>query len=286
MSRLRAHIERLARAERWTYRAGAESSAEPAAWTAVALVACGDAEAALRPAQWLADLQQSNGSVGINADEDEPRWPTALAMLAWSLVDRAAPSDRFRTHIERAAAWSLAEHGKPAARSPQIGHDTTIVGWSWAADTASWLEPTCCFILGLTAAGFADHPRVNQGRRLVADRLLPEGGANYGNTIVLGQALLPHLAPTGIAMLALAGAHEGDDRVERSLAYLERAVGPTTAPASLSWACIGLSAHRRRPAGADEWIASAFANPAWQPLAAYEQALLLLAANPSLLSPS
>ena len=205
MSRLRAHIERLSSADRWTYRAGVESASEPAAWAAAALVACGEAEAALRPARWLAGLQQSYGSVGISIDEDEPRWPTSLALLAWSMVDRATQADRFRTHIERTIAWSLAEHGKTAPHSPQIGHDTTIVGWSWAADTASWLEPTCCFILGLTAAGYGDHPRVREGRRLVADRLLPDGGANYGNTIVLGQRLLPHLAPTGLAMLALAG---------------------------------------------------------------------------------
>jgi hypothetical protein len=283
MSRLREHIKRLAGAQRWTYRAGIESASEPAAWAAVALIACGEVEAAMRPVQWLAGLQQSDGSVGISADEGEPRWPTALAILAWGVVDRATQANRFRTHIESAVAWSLAEHGKSAPRSPQIGHDTTIVGWSWAADTASWLEPTCCFILGLTAAGHGDHPRVEEGRRLVADRLLPDGGANYGNTIVLGQSLLPHLAPTGLAMLALAGEHEGDGRVARSLDYLEQNIGPTTAPASLSWALIGLTAHGRRPSHADQWIESALANPHWQPLAAYEQSLLLLASNPWIL---
>ncbi len=284
MSIIQRHLETLAAADRWTYRAAAESATEPAAWAAMALAAHGNARAAARPAAWLAELQQRDGSVGVSAAEAEPRWPTSLAMLAWSLVDRAADARRFLTHVGSAAQWSLAEHGKPAPRSPEIGHDTTLVGWPWAADTASWLEPTCYFVLGLTAAGFADHTRVREGRAVVADRLLPDGGANYGNTTVLGQQLLPHIAPTGIALTVLAGAPRTDDRVEKSLAFLEGAIGPDTAPASLSWACIGLAAHNRRPPLADPWIEGALQGDDWQPLAAYEQALLLLAAAPNFLS--
>jgi hypothetical protein len=279
-------LQRLASADRWTYRAGVASAAEPAAWAAIALAGHGEANAAARPADWLASLQQGDGSIGISAAEAEPRWPTSLAMLAWSIVDNAASQQRFQSNIERAATWSLAERGKTTPRSPQIGHDTTIVGWSWAADTACWLEPTCFFVLGLAAAGFSDHPRVQEGLRLIADRLLSDGGANYGNTLVLGQQLLPHMAPSGLALVALAGQSTADVRVTRSLTYLQENIDPATTPASLSWACLGLAAHDRRPLLADDWLAAALENKAWQPLSAYEQSLLLLAAKPTILCPA
>jgi hypothetical protein len=236
----------------------------------------------LAPADWLAHLQQSDGSVGVFAAETEPRWPTGLALLAWRAVDLVHGSQRYSRQVDRAAAWSLADRGKTAPRSPKIGHDTTIVGWSWAADTASWLEPTCFHVLGLTAAGFGDHPRVCEGRRLITDRLLPAGGANYGNTIVLGQQLLAHVAPSGIALTTLGPAAMPDIRIERSLRLLEDAVSPRTTPLSLSWACLGLARHGRLSDHAREWNAGALDDPRWQPLSAYERALLLLAARPSL----
>jgi hypothetical protein len=276
MSTLDQHLERLAAADRWTYRASRESAAEPAAWTAIALAAHGLAEAAMRAAQWLANLQQADGAVGVSAAEAEPRWPTSLAMLAWTAVDRAGDGGRFTRNVQSAARWALNNRGKPAPRSPQIGHDTQLVGWSWAADTHAWLEPSCFFVMGLRAAGFGHHPRVREGVRLIVDRLLPAGGANYGNTIVLGQPLLPHVQPTGVAMLALCGENVHDRRVGTSLDFLERSLRAGTAPASLAFACLGLMARGRRPEESGEWIAAAL-NDAARPLAEYEQALLLLA---------
>jgi hypothetical protein len=37
---------------------------------------------------------------------------------------------------------------------------------------------------------------------------------------------------------------------------------------------------------ADDWLAAALENKAWQPLSAYEQSLLLLAAKPTILCPA
>jgi hypothetical protein len=275
-----AHVDRLAAATHWTYRASEQSSTEPTAWAALALLAHGRMADALRPAKWLASLQQIDGSIGVNEAEADPRWPTSLALWAWSAFDGATGEGAFHKQIEAAVSWSLADRGKSAPRSPQIGHDTELVGWSWAAATHSWLEPTCFFLLGLRAAGFKDHPRVREGVRLIVDRLLPDGGANYGNTIVLGQPLLPHVQPTGVAMLALAGEKLSDARISKSLDYLERSLGREMAPASLSFACLGLAVHGRRIGAAEEWLASALDETKRGPLAVYEQALLLLAATP------
>jgi hypothetical protein len=218
--------------------------------------------------------------VGISDAEDDPRWPTSLALWAWSAMDAAAETRRFQRNIEAAVAWSLADRGKAAPRSPQIGHDTELVGWSWAAATHSWLEPTCFFVLGLRAAGCGEHPRVREGVRLIADRLLPNGGANYGNTIVLGQPLLPHVQPTGLAMLALAGENLPDPRIGKSLDYLQRSVEPHGAPASLSYACLGLAAQGRPISVAGALISQALEETRRGPLAVYEQSLLLLADSP------
>jgi len=49
------------------------------------------------------------------------------------------------------------------------------------------------------------HPRADEAVQLMLDRILPGGGCNYGNTIVLDQLLRPHIQPTGIVLLALAG---------------------------------------------------------------------------------
>src|SRR5439155_12198677 len=65
------------------YRQGGTPAAEPTALAALALIAwerTADADAQLR---WLADAQTADGSLGINAQERSPAWPTPLAVLAW-----------------------------------------------------------------------------------------------------------------------------------------------------------------------------------------------------------
>ncbi|HEX6960296.1 MAG TPA: hypothetical protein VF175_00405 [Lacipirellula sp.] len=282
MAKLSAHVKQLAAADRWTYRASRQSATEPAAWAALALTAHGHVEAALRPARWLADLQQDSGAVGITANDLAPCWPTSLSLWCWAALDRAQGSSEFQQNIRAAAEWSLADRGKSAPQSSHIGHNTELVGWSWAADTHSWLEPTCMFVLGLRAAGHDAHPRVREGVQLIVDRLLPDGGANYGNTIVLGQPLVPHVQPTGLAMLALGGEPSSDSRISRSLDYLRTSIDPELASPSLAFAGLGLAAMGRRNAQSDQIIHDALDAPhAAEPLSTFEQALLLLALAPN-----
>lgn len=277
MHALQPHLDTLADATAWTYGASSRSSSEPAAWTALALAAHGMQDAARRPADWLARLQQSDGSVGESCDQPEPRWATGLAMWAWRAAGDGGGSERYSEQIARAAAWGLSARGKTAPRSAEVGHNTELAGWSWADATHSWLEPTAMFVMGLSAAGYATHDRVLEGVRLIVDRLLPDGGANYGNTIVLGQPLLAHIQPTGLAMMALAGRETSDVRVAKSLDYLARSLGPLTSPASLALGRLGLAAHGRTLNGAEQWIAESLAATDGSRLAVYERALLLLA---------
>jgi hypothetical protein len=275
---LRTAVERLAEGLPAGYVAGGGPASEPTALAGLALLAHGRAEAARRAARWLVDEQSRNGSVGIAPARPTPCWPTALAMMLWCSVDRRIAQDQFRDPLRKAAEWTLADRGKPAPRSAQFGHDSTLVGWSWAPDTHSWLEPTALFVLALKAVGQANHPRAREGVRLLLDRQLPSGGCNYGNTIVLGQELLPHVEPTGVAMLALAGEADADTRIERSLAYLQRELCENTATASLCYGLLGLAAHRRVPPTRDAWLRSAYDRLPKRNPSPFKLALVALAA--------
>jgi hypothetical protein len=172
----------------------------------------------------------------------------------------------------------LAARGETSARSPLIGHDTTLAGWPWVVGTHSWLEPTAYAVLALKAAGHKKHPRTREAVQMLVDRLLPSGGCNYGNTIVMGQELLPHVQPTGLVLLALAEETIDDPRIERSLAYLERCIAATSAAASLAFGLIGLEAHGRRPPDAGHWLELASRRVSPLGPRAYTDALAVLAA--------
>jgi hypothetical protein len=133
-------------------------------------------------------------------------------------------------------------------------------------------------VLALKAVGYGSHPRVREAVRLLVDRLLLCGGCNYGNTVVMGQGLRPHLQPTGLAMLSLAGETDADGRIAKSLDYLSRELSPRTTAASLAHGLLGLTAHERSPAGAQAWLEAAYRRTISRNPAHYPLALIALAA--------
>lgn len=257
------------------YLADGPPATEPTAWAAIALATAGRRDAAGRAADWLADQQARDGSLGVTPDAPAPQWPTSLAILAWHHVG----PQRYREPIERAVAWCLRTEGTTSPQHAHIGHDTNLVGWSWAADTHSWLEPTAFAVLALRATGHGAHPRCTEAVRLLQDRLLPGGGCNYGNTLVLGQTLLPHLQPSGVVAWALVGTAASDPRLLLTLDYLEREVARPTGSASLAFALVALAAWGRRPAAADSLIDEALRRSDATG-STYKLALLTLAAQP------
>ncbi len=253
-----AHLREVVAQGNWGYHPTGPQAAEPAAFACLALNAHDFRQEATKLANWLAGLQKATGSVGVTQEQDTPAWPTSLAMLAWQACDDANGNTRFGAVREQALTWALQTYGKAAPQQKHIGHDTTLLGWSWAAATHSWLEPTCMFVLALKAGGQGDHLRTREGVRLVIDRLLESGGCNFGNTRVLGQATLPHVQSTGLAMLAIADEASSDPRVGRSLDYLEHVLTEETATASLCFGLLGLTAHQRRPSNADALLEHAY----------------------------
>jgi hypothetical protein len=258
------------------YYAGQELATEPTALNALALLAHDRRQAAFQATDRLADLQNGDGSVGAQPQTASPGWPTSLAVLAW-----LAAADAGRAYggsVTKAIAWILSERGTASPRLPQVGHNTMLAGWSWAHATHSWIEPTALHLVALKAAGYGQHVRVREAVRLLLDRQLPQGGCNYGNTIVMGNTLRPHVQPTGIALLGLLGEEMGRERIEKALRYLEQAVNETTTTMSLCWALLGLAAHGRRPSPADAWLERAFRRTAERDRSPYKYALIALAA--------
>jgi hypothetical protein len=225
-------------------------AAEPTAIAALALAAHGRMDAARKAADALAKLQTASGAVGIRAGEDSPGWPTSLAIVAWT---RFAAD--YRVASDRALTWLLANRGQSIPRSADFGHNSELVGWAYAENTHSWVEPTALAVLALKAAGRANEPATREGVAMLLDRQLPGGGHNYGNTYVLGQLIRPHVQPTGLALLALRGESDASDRLAKSIAWLRRNIGPETTPLSLGWALLGLKAQGVTLPQADEWLA-------------------------------
>jgi len=260
----------------WGYHPRSSPAAEPTAWGALALSAHGRHAAAERACAWLREAQTATGQVGIHQYDPTPGWPTTLAVLAWQLSD-VASSKEYADPLRRAQEWLLSVRGESSARPDYTGHDTTIIGWPWVAGTHSWVEPTALGLLALRACGHSEHSRARDAVRLLQDRLLVTGGCNYGNTIVLGQALLPHVQPTGLALLALADEADPDGRRDAALDYLERTLGVDTTPASLAYGVLGLAAHGRQLTGCEAWLANC-AQRSYRRGASLELALLCLAA--------
>jgi hypothetical protein len=269
-------LDRLAAQIPCGYHPKGPASTEPTSLAALAL------SAANRPAtvaiEWLAALQMADGSVGPTETrfQLETGWPTGWAVLAALAVDRGAGRRVF--DVPRAVNWILRNPGDPTAGIDESLKTSTLVGSPWVTGTYSWVEPTAIHVLALKAAGFASHPRTRHAQNLLVDRLLAKGGCNYGNTIVLGQELRPHVQSTGLAMLALAGQADSDRRIARSLDYLTANLSAETTSASLSYGLMGLAAHDQFPADAGTWLQAAYRRTISRDGAAYKLALLSLAA--------
>ena len=175
---LREAVDRLALHPCCGYSADAPPATEPTALTAMALWAHGRRASAQAGLAWLAQTQSASGSVPIDASHDGPGWATGWAVLAWHTAlaecPRAAlaiedPGGRRPTAInswtaaaDRAIGWILASKGRALPQSPLLGHDMSLVAWSWADGTASWVEPTAIQLLALRAEGHSEHSRAGR----------------------------------------------------------------------------------------------------------------------------
>ncbi len=277
-------LDRLGRRPVCGYHAHGPAAVEPTALAAMALVGHGRIEAARAGLEWLVSLQSDRGSLGIDEQHPTPCWPTGWAVLAWQAATALGPrgdaqsGSPWSRPAARAVAWLLATKGTAERNNEIMGHDTTLQAWPWVEGTHSWVEPSAISLLALKSSGHAHHPRSREAVRLLVDRMLPSGGWNQGNKIVMGRVLRPQVQATGLALAALAGEAEAADHVRRSLGYLDRALLAPLSPASLSYALMGMAAHGHSPADARQRLAAAASDALGHDAPPYPLALAALAA--------
>jgi hypothetical protein len=219
------------------------------AWAVLALAKLNPQHPLLDPARARLKAQQSPDGRLSYSDAPSVFWPTPLAVLAWN------GTERYKEERNRAVLFLLAVKGiHPAktAGSP-VAHDTSLNGWQWTEGTHSFIEPSCMALMALEAEGHTQHPRFQEGVRMVMDRQLPHGGWNYGNTLVYGKELRPFIDTTGMALVAVSG-HVREEKVAKSLLLLREQVGRCRSPLSLCWALIGLGSWGEFPSMAMDRI--------------------------------
>lgn len=272
---------RLVEASVWGYGKKSASATEPAALAALALLGQGFVDEARPLLDWLLDSRHGLGSVGVFADQADPIWPTSIAVIAWrrAMKYETDPSRRqtWESAADKGIEALLEVRGETWQTNDSTGHDPSLAGWPWIVGTHSWSEPTACAVLALRASEMANHPRARDGAKMLYDRLLPDGGCNYGNTVVLGQTLRPHLGPTGIVLAALAGEVDPEQRIAKSIEFLNREVGPDAGTMSLCQALIGLTAHDQETPQALDWLSSKARMLDGQNWSAWKAAWILLA---------
>jgi hypothetical protein len=239
-------------------RPGGQYRADATCWAILALLGDpGNRDLLARARSRLAADQSPDGRVWISRDHPEAFWPTYLAVFAWH------QSPAHRENQARAANYLITSSGKhfPRAADAPSAHDSNIKGWPWIADTHSWAEPTALAMMALKIAGYGDHQRVQEATRMLLDRQLPQGGWNYGNTLVFNQELRPMPLSTGIVLNALKG-QTSLATIQRSLTYLQARVTGVPTPRSLGWSLLGLGAWGARPESSPTSIVACLKNQA------------------------
>ena len=225
----------------WGYQPGQEAHLEPTCLAVLALSAGGSRHQAAVEAGWRAVEANArpDGSYRLTRGRPQAAWPTALVLFAKAAVGRPA------AEVGPVADRLLALEGRVVKADPEVDDmldiDVGLLGWPWAEDTFSWVEPTAWACLALRVAGKGSHPRVAEGLRLLLDRAFDAGGANYGNRLVLGKPTEPIPGPTAVMLLALQGVDE--PRVEAAKGYLRVHGEQTTDLEHLSWIKLALACH-------------------------------------------
>ena len=225
-------------------------------WGILAFRAAGGEQAILeKHCARLIREQGEDGRVWVHQEHSESYWPTALAILARknSLPSQAAQGRAIRFLLETTGVH------RPRRSDELASHDPLIKGWPWIGGTHSWIEPTALAVIALKARGHEQHDRVREAIRMILDRQLPHGGWNAGNTLAFGKELHPNPEGTGAALTGLNG-EVGQEKVSRSLDYLQGEVDRLRTPISLGWGLLGLAAWDLWPSNGAALVERCLAN--------------------------
>jgi len=165
-----------------------------------------------------------------------------------------------REHALRAAKWILTQQGKKpgwlatllvrlSLVKKMTELDPYLIGWSWTAGAFSWVEPTSYSLMALkklkrSLAGTNCDERIRQGEMLIYDRMCENGGWNYGNSKVLGEALWPYPDVTAVALIALQDQTTSAVN-QKSLRVLDAIMRETASGTALGWGILCLTLYNQ-----------------------------------------
>ena len=223
--------------------------------TALASLALGpESETGAGALGWLLARQRADGAWPLTDTVPEPSWASAWALLALARVGTGSEP------LLRGAHWLTEREGVRPARfarvlgvvtgqQRRVEQDPALRGWPWHAAAASWAEPTATALLALRSAATrvalpGAGPRIQDGERLLFDRMCVTGGWNYGNRRVLGEALEPFPDTTALVLLALQGSARHDE-IARSFAVLEALLAAKASSLALALGALAATLHGR-----------------------------------------
>ena len=235
------------------------SNAEATALAVLALSAgsagaeVGDAVAA--GARWLGAAQLRDGSVPFLAEVPDTSWTTGLGALALlpSNPDAADRAGHFLLAEKgRGFPWWMSAVYRLFPDIKDVETDLDLPGWPWNHGAASWVEPTAYALIALKtlAPGLGTRRvarRVDGAERMLLQRTCPDGGWNYGNGSVLGEALWAFPDTTALALLALRDRHPLPETVA-GLTALERSAVDDASALCHALAALCARAYDRDPA--------------------------------------
>lgn len=223
----------------WGYRAGQSAHLEPTCFALLALIADRGRHEAMIDAGMRAieSYRQPDGLYRHPEARPEAGWATSLVLLV---------KHRLGLDSARIADKLLTMRGRVLKKDPEVldmtDIDVSLLGWPWALETFSWVEPTAWACTALRATGHGSHPRVREGLRLLIDRAFDSGGVNYGNRIVLGKQTDPIPGPTAALLIALQGTTD-EPRVDAAIGYLRMEAARTPDLEHLAWGRLALDLH-------------------------------------------
>jgi len=234
----------------WGYRPGGASLVEPSAFSALALFAGGELDAARRGLAFLKSCQSASGSLGLSPTDRTGGWMAYSALLAFHAFGA-------RDEEARLVDWALSfsdasSRFTPADReaiAKTYRYDASIPGWPWTPDTTAWVEPTSLFIIALIRAGVPpENARIAAGLRLIVDRRVPSGGWNFGNPFMKSHELPASPLSTSLALACLAAANVPEDHpaVGAGLRFLEDSLAGDASAVSLAWAVMAFRSYRSK----------------------------------------
>jgi hypothetical protein len=227
---------------------------EPTVYAVLALLAAGETEKSKRGIDWMLRTRRSDGGWASRPGIGESTWVTALAALI--------PEERLgQTAHAGAIQWLLPVQGEESTtiyrlRQWLLGNATSInpknAGWPWTPGAAAWVGPTAMAVVALESENKrrpSAHlvARAQGGRNFLMTHMCHEGGWNHGSTDAWRYDAPPYPETTGMALMALGGAHwPGRDL---ALAMGRKFLTETRSADAQNWLRFGLGVQGELPQG-------------------------------------